>query len=435
MYYKSENLNRDERIYNAKIKELVSWAELNGRQDISSKYQSYGEIRTMTGLKNAYYELLKLKKGEKNISSSNTANSSSKQTPMTETNTPPSAGENKEAASQPTPTPSPTNNSNGVDFDPLLSANPKQRDYTSGLGGNDAASAPQASIPEPDFKAEASGGLGSIPQGEKDNRFSDLPPNEKQKGSKELAKVLVFTYATQTPNLWKWIAHPTKEIDNAVKSGLLDLNVSIDTRQGAMPIGQYFEGVKEQTGQAFVVSQEWQDEILPYVERELMKRNMAISDLQVIGFMVAQNVLQSAIAAYGIRNEFKDLIQKMIENISYMRNSGQMPNTPPPPASSSPSSETPPPPTPPSPSSPTPKDPEVEYSENIPNATSNPTNAPIEVFHAEVVHNDPNQGMEMDGVQEIEPHRNFGGIRTTPPADEMEDSPTAGQSLNQQNPF
>ena len=50
MYYKTDDLNYDEKKFSNKINEILRWAKDSGRNDIVEKAQSFGTINKLTNL-------------------------------------------------------------------------------------------------------------------------------------------------------------------------------------------------------------------------------------------------------------------------------------------------------------------------------------------------------------------------------------------------
>lgn len=405
MYFKTENLHYDERKYVKGISDIVHWAKQNNRQDILNEVDSYGTINNYTRLRNAYYTLNKLKNTENN-SFSNINTSTTKTETMENVNPsqPQESNEPKPQPAQPAQPAQPVNQDNTA-FDPLLSANPKQRDYTSGLGGQTPpANQPMGSIPEPDFAGKASGGFGQVPPNEKDNRFSELPPEEKKKGSAELADVLISGYCTilQTGFTALSVISP-KKVNTLVQEGVLDLNVLINVPPQAMTVGEYIDTTNQRVAETFVVEEQWKNDIRPYVERELSKRNWGISDGQVIIYMALTQAAKMGYACMQLRNSNNQVLESLVENQRMMREAGII-NTPPPSNGTSGQNPTPPPPPPPI----VPTEPDI--------------------ITPDVIIEEPaSEGFDV--VTTFEPPR-MRETLTTPPSNEAEFMPTVNGQLN-----
>lgn len=414
MYYKTEGLNYDEKKLNKRFSELIHWAKENNRQDIVEESNKLGTIKNQTSLKKEFYRLYRMK-GETNISTpkietkmvepSETSSSSSTETPI-----------------EPSVRPIDSNQ----EFDPLLSANPKQRDYTSGMPTDSTNQAPMGSIPEPNFvpKSPLGGGIGSIPPNETDKRFestNDLPPNEKSKSTEQLVEILVGTFSTYAPKAFTHFAQISKKkVEVLVASGQLDLNIVLENKeQGRMPLGDYINRANAEIEQAFVVTEEWKEEVKPVLKRVLEKKNWGVTDEQTLMFMVGMYALSGIVTTISIKNSNDAFLQGMVNQTNTLRESGALPRQPmpPPPPSNNASSNPTPPPPPPSPS-PSPSDiltPEVEIVPNEPQG--------VAVY----------QNVE-DEFSRQENSRTARGMNRVP-VEEMEDMPTANSIANDNDGF
>lgn len=359
MYHKTEDLNYDEKKYSRKISDILNWAKKSGRSDILAEADRIGTVTNMTNLKKAYGKLNQMKKTEKTVFSDN--NNSA---PMSEQPTP-----------SPAATPAPENKppqspqmTDSTFHDPLLGANPKQRDYTAGLPSGNISS-PAGAIPEPDFKGGATS-FGSVPPNQPDNRFQstqELPPNEKAKSSEELAKMLVDAYSTNVPAIFAYFSKVSEgKLSEMAARGEIDLNVVLNMGNQSISVGDYFKELNHQADQAFAVSEDWKAEILPYVIRILQKKAWGVTDEQVVMYMVGSHLVQCGIMTYQMKQNNNKLMEYLVENTRALRESGNLPPTPPPAAG-----QTPPPP-PPAPTPPPP-----------------PQEPPIETVVAEEFHYEP----------------------------------------------
>lgn len=415
MYYKTDDLNYDEKKFSNKINEILRWAKDSGRNDIVEKAQSFGTINKLTNLKKAYYELNSMK-GKKNTSFSSFDSAST--TPSMENNEPTAGAAN--ATEPETKAPVSQTAPNPEAFDPLLQAAPKQRDYTSGL--NSAAPASAGPIPEPNYAAGA-GSFGPKP-GEPDNRFGntqDMPPNLKGKSSRDLAKILVDTYADKVPALFAWITKvPEEKLREMALSGRIDFELMLELPGQKLTVQDYFGNINTSADAAFVVTEEWKEEILPHVIKVLETRNWGVTSEQIIMYMVIMDLAQKTMIALSMKRDINRLINQLEVTTTQLRQTGHLPEEP---RSSGPEQAGPPPsPTPPPP--PAPPVPPVGPNEPI-------------LVEAEEVPYEPAMTVasraDMDDIEQFPAHRQAGGRPSNfPPPEEAEVIPVVNQTLNEQ---
>lgn len=408
MYFKTEDLNYDERKFIGKISDIVRWAKQNNRNDVLNEIENAGTIQNLSTLRNTYYKLNSMKRSENGGISNNKSALKMEENQAQQ----PTQNETAPAAS----TPPPSSSVDPTSFDPLLGGTPKQRDYTSGLPNNNAA-APQGSIPEPNFQAKAGGSFGQLPPNEPDNRFKeqqDLPPNQKAQASRDLAKFLVSAYADNIPTLFSMLVKvPEDKLTRMYNTGEIDPNLVINAPPLQVTVAEYFKIFNSQADDAFVVTDEWKMEILPHVEKVMMENNWGITSKQVIMFMLGQNMIQNGLSAMKLRSDLKNMMEFLKETTAEMRRNGIISPPPPPPTMTDTSSDNPPS----APSGPPPAPP-IPPSEPI-----------IETVEAEIVPNEDFRGIEV--VENIEkrnydtPTRFVKDGRNKPPAEEAEDMPTA----------
>lgn len=411
MYYKTENLNYDEKKYVSKMSDLLHWARQNGRQDIVDEANSYGTINKMTNLRNAYYKLSQMKKAQNNVKTSNIVQPTQ---PMQE-NIP---------TQQPQPTPQPQQSSvDPTSFDPLLGANPKQRDYTSGLPDNNVGGGSMGNIPEPNFQGQASGGFGQVPPNQQDQRFAntqDMPQGEKNKSSEELAKMLVDAYSSNVPKLFSYMAKiKDKKLQTMARNGEIELNLTL--RPNNITIGEYIEQSNSELDKAFEVTPEWKAEITPVLHRVLLKRNFGVTDEQILAYYIGSHLIQCGVVAAQVMANNNKFLAEMAAMTQAYRQSGNLPQQPP-----MGGNDTPPPPPP----APMPPPPPVEPEILEPIVEEVPNNYDMEVV--------PIIGMDADPIAPPRfetPRKNRMQPSNIPPVDEMEDMPNAGHITPNIQPF
>lgn len=407
MYYKTDNLNYDEKKFVSKLSDLLNWARQNNRQDILDEANKYGTINKLTNLRNAFYTLNQMKKAE-NKSKINSVTPTPK---MEETKPTPEAQSEPQAQAQPSADP--------TSFDPLLGANPMQRDYTSGMPNNAGTGAPVGAIPEPNFQGQAGGGFGQVPPNQPDQRFAntqDMPQGEKNKSSLELAKMLVDAYSSNVPKLFSWMAKiKDSKVQALARTG--DLEPNLILRPNNITVGQYIEQSNAEIDKAFEVTPEWKAEITPVLHRVLEKRNWGVTDEQILGYYIGSHLIQCGVVAAQVMKNNNAFLQQMVQMTQSFRESGNLPQQP------MGGNDTPPPPPPVAPTPPPPPtdiiEPEVE---EIPNDMS-----------VEVV---PVVGMDSDPLAaRFDMPRNRRQANNVPPAEEMMDMPNAGHITSKIQPM
>lgn len=403
MYFKSDDLNYDERKLVGKISDILNWARQNNRQDIVDEVNSNGTINNLTNLRKTYYKLSQMKKSENNIQTNISK-------PVMQENQPPVSEQPVPQPQQPSVDP--------TSFDPLLGANPKQRDYTSGMPNNAAGGVSMGNIPEPNFQGQPTGGFGQLPPNQKDQRFSDtqdLPPNEKNKSSEELAKMLVDAYATNAPRLFSYMAKiKDSKVEELSRNGDIELNLVL--RPNNITVGEYIDQSNKELDRAFDVTPEWKSEITPVLNRVLQKRNWGVTDEQMLAYYVGSHLIQCGVIAAQVMANNNKFLQDMANMTQAYRQSGNLPKDPiggnnmgtPPPSAPVPP---PPPPAPMNPIEPEILEPIVE---EIPN----------EVQFSIV----PVTGMDSDPIAPARYSTTRNGRtqpNNAPPVDEMEEMPNA----------
>jgi len=228
-------------------------------------------------------------------------------------------------------------------FNPLLDEDVNEKSYskaTMNIGAND----PNAPINEPVFtpppiiteepKAQNPPPKPANPQ------LNDLNPKEKKNAATTAAHMVIGGY-----KIINKLANSAVQIgENAqkklVKKNLIDLRVPLQLAHGVIPLGDLIQAYNEESNDAFTVSQEFEDEILPPLIREFEKRGIGASDKDMILFCLGKDLAFKLPRFVQLLNMRKDMINQMIEVTEAYRGHSAMPtqpvSAPPPPPPSNP---------------------------------------------------------------------------------------------------
>lgn len=173
-------------------------------------------------------------------------------------------------------------------------------------------------------------------------KMEDLSEKDKNKSAEHMAKMIVDGYALVCSNANRLMMFSKKKMMKLSKDGEVDFSVQIpyDLEGNTISGGEFIEEYNSQQEGALNVSNEFREEIMPPLTRELKKRGMGLTDMQKIGFILAKDVIQKGAMIYGAIGTMKEMTNSLKEMTEAMKQGGynsdtipKKPKTPTPPPS------------------------------------------------------------------------------------------------------
>lgn len=198
--------------------------------------------------------------------------------------------------------PTPPNMTDDLGGDPLLTQNVKQRDY---VGGGQQPS--NETIPEPQVNYAKPPEPERIP--EADEKFSDvedLPPAQKAKAAKDMAKMIIDLYSEKIPAAFRWGAKLSDgKISELHQTGVIDFKMIVEVPTPyprKISLGEYVTEFNSNIDGEFGVTDEWKEEVEPTLIEVLKKHKMGMTPEQKLLYMVGTDLAQKVMALVGIKN-------------------------------------------------------------------------------------------------------------------------------------
>jgi hypothetical protein len=213
----------------------------------------------------------------------------------------------------------PSGNSNDIpDYNPL--ENPViEREYTSGLQGQQADFNPNDvsdvigepvyiasadNLSDGEIEEETSGGGGQKFQANPD--LQDMSASQKRKAAEETANALILTYSKFVPvQFKKWASFDQFKIDKLEMEGKIDLEMELSND---ITIGEYIKGTNSEVEKIFTVTNEQKEEIKNPLVDVLLENNMALTPAQRLMMAVGGHILQMGASAFHLARQNKEAL-------------------------------------------------------------------------------------------------------------------------------
>lgn len=177
--------------------------------------------------------------------------------------------------------------------------------------------------------------------------LNNAPSGDIKMGATNLAKLIIDGYEQLHVFGNKFLQVPKKKVSKMVADGEIDLSIEIPYEYGkTITAGQFIEEFNAQNEDALTVSKEFKKEVTPVLTRVLEKRGAALTDEQLLGYLVTKDIIMKGVVVTQIRGTMNEMFNVMKEYTAAVKeNGGAVPTTPrpstPPPAPTRPVSTEP----------------------------------------------------------------------------------------------
>lgn len=139
----------------------------------------------------------------------------------------------------------------------------------------------------------------------------NLDKKDQKKASTAAAEAILDGYAQLKAFSNRFIQFPTSKIQKLINEGLIDKDLLIPVQGQMIPLMDYIEEYNKQCSGIITVTDEFRDKVLPVLVRVLQKRNIGLTDEQLLAYYFGMDIIQSAITIYNLRGTITQSIEEM----------------------------------------------------------------------------------------------------------------------------
>ena len=160
----------------------------------------------------------------------------------------------------------------------------------------------------------------------KNPELRDLDKEEKTKAAKVMAEVLVDAYSNYTPAIFKMVAKTSeKKMDELSMKGEVDFTIRLPMPSGDnISAKEYLDGINNQADQLFEVSEDFKKNIVPPLTRILAKKEMGMTDEQLVAWYLANDLIARGKSAYELKTLMKGNLE-YFKAVTLENNGGKKP--------------------------------------------------------------------------------------------------------------
>ncbi len=156
-------------------------------------------------------------------------------------------------------------------------------------------------------------------------QLKDLPDSEKQKGAMMAAGAIVDTWE----GIWRdganmLLLFSDRKLHKLEAAGEIDLSMPVKTQGGNITsAGQLFELHNETTRDCVKADPDFKEMIVPMIAEELAKRNIGLTNMQMIAVLAAKDAKTKVEAILPSYHMKQDILTSLKEATKYWKTSGQ----------------------------------------------------------------------------------------------------------------
>lgn len=144
--------------------------------------------------------------------------------------------------------------------------------------------------------------------------MENLDKKEQKQASQAMVDAILDGYGS----LKKWsnnlIKLDPKKIQKGIANGEINPNLAIPVGNGrSVPLMQYVEMYNTEVADTISMSDEFREKVSPVLLRVLMKRNIGMTDEQLLGYYVVSDLAVTGMQVFALRNQNNALINQIKE--------------------------------------------------------------------------------------------------------------------------
>jgi len=206
------------------------------------------------------------------------------------------------------------------DFNPLQ-ANVTQREYTKPKLQGVVDSAPieeptfvPPSLEDLDAKFSQQSAEASVTEPESANPYvNNLDSKDQKQASKALVEAVLDGYTQLNRFGSKWVQIKVEVVQNLMRQGEIDPNLTLPVDGRNIPVLEYIQAYNAELGEVFNVDEEFKDKVRPVMLRVFMKRNIGMTDEQLLLYYIGIDVVTKVSIGFSLNKQNTMLIDSLRE--------------------------------------------------------------------------------------------------------------------------
>ena len=141
----------------------------------------------------------------------------------------------------------------------------------------------------------------------------NLDKKDQRVASQAMVETVLDGYSQVMGFANRLIQFNISKVKKMIRDGEIDPNLLIPVSGTPMTILEYMNEYNNQTKEVISVSQEFKDKVRPPLLRIFMKRNIGMTDEQLVGYYFIVDIVTKASIVFSLRNQNNELIKSIKE--------------------------------------------------------------------------------------------------------------------------
>lgn len=140
-----------------------------------------------------------------------------------------------------------------------------------------------------------------------------LDKKDQKQGSKAMADAILDGYGQLKSFGNSLIKIDVAKVKKAIRDGLIDPNIQIPVEGRLIPLMTYIEAYNAETEGTISMSDDFRQKVHPVLMRVLMKRNIGMTDEQLLAYYFGTDIITSGIQVFALRRQNNEIISQLKE--------------------------------------------------------------------------------------------------------------------------
>ena len=150
-------------------------------------------------------------------------------------------------------------------------------------------------------------------QGNANESMNELGNKEKKQASQAMVDAVIDGYKQLCGFANQQIKINQKKVNKMVKEGEINPNVSIPVQGGSLPFLQFVDVYNKELDGLLTVDDEFVEKVKPVMQRVFMKRNIGMTDEQLLGYYFGVDIITKGATMFTITRQNKELLESIKE--------------------------------------------------------------------------------------------------------------------------
>lgn len=146
------------------------------------------------------------------------------------------------------------------------------------------------------------------------NEFmNELDNKEKRQAASAMVEAVLDGYTQLSLFANKLVQISPKTLDAKINKGEISPNLLVPVNNQQLPVRDFINVYNKEIGEVLTVDEEFKEKVRPVMKRVFMKRNIGMTDEQLLGYYFGVDIITKGATVISIRNQNAQLLKSFAE--------------------------------------------------------------------------------------------------------------------------